>query len=188
MSKVLIFNGSPRKKGNTATLIEEFTKALSETDTEFEIFNLHQMNINPCRFCNWCVNNNALSCVQKDDMNDLYPKLIESEEIVLASPIYWFNISAQMKLFIDRLYALHGKEGFALTKKKFANILVYGDSNPDSSGVNNAIGSLSDMIKYMNSEIVGTVHGSAYTIGDAAENKKLLKEVYELGKKFTSKI
>ena len=186
MSKVLIFNGSPRKKGNTVTLIAEFTKALQEAGTEFEVINLNQMNINPCQFCNWCINNNALLCVQKDDMNDLYPKLLDAEKIVLATPIFWFNVSAQLKLFIDRLYALHGAEGYAFTKKKFANILVYGDANPDSSGVNNAIGSLNDMIKYMNSEIIGTVHGSAYKIGDAANNKQLLSDVYELGKKFTS--
>jgi multimeric flavodoxin WrbA len=186
MSKVLIFNGSPRKKGNTVVLINEFTKALTESDVEFEIFNLNEMNIKPCQHCNWCVNNNALSCVQKDDMNDLYPKLLESEKIVLASPIFWFNISAQMKLFIDRLHALHGDKGYAFINKKFAYILVYGANNPESSGVNNVIGSLNDMILYLNSEIVGTVYGTALKIGDAATNLKLLEEVYELGKKFSN--
>ncbi|MBY9001920.1 MAG: flavodoxin family protein [Candidatus Heimdallarchaeota archaeon] len=186
MSKVLIFNGSPRKKGNTATLVAEFTKTLQETDTEFEVFNLHQMEIKPCQFCNWCVNNNALSCVQTDDMNELYPKLLESEKIVLASPIYWFTISAQLKLFIDRLYALHGENGYAFKKKKVGYILVYGDSNSEGSGVNNAIGTLKDIANYMQNEIVGTVHGSAYKIGDAEKNKQLLNDVYELGKKFRS--
>jgi multimeric flavodoxin WrbA len=186
MSKVLIFNGSPRRKGNTVVLINEFTKALTESDVEFEIINLNEMNIKPCQHCNWCVNDNALPCVQKDDMNDLYPKLLESEKIVLASPIFWFNISAQLKLFIDRLYALQGKKEYGFTKKKFANILVYGANNPESSGVFYAIGSLNDLVKFMGSEIVGTVHGTAHKIGDAATNLKLLEEVYELGKKFVS--
>ncbi len=186
MSKVLIFNGSPRKKGNTVVLINEFTKALTESDVEFEIFHLNEMNIKPCQYCNWCVNNNSLSCVQKDDMNDLYPKLLNSEKIVLASPIFWFNISAQMKLFIDRLYALQGEKEYTLTKKKFANILVYGANNPESSGVFNAIGFLEDMLRFMNNEIVGTVHGTAHKIGDAAKNLKLLEKVYDLGKKFAS--
>ncbi len=186
MSKVLIFNGSPRRKGNTVVLINEFTKALTESDIEFEIFNLNEMNIKPCQHCNWCVNNNALSCVQKDDMNDLYPKLLEAEKIVLASPVFWFNISAQLKLFIDRLYALQGEKEYAFTKKKFANILVYGANDPASSGVFNAIGSLEDSMKFMNNEIVGTVHGTAHKIGDAAKNQKLLEEVYELGKKLAS--
>ena len=185
MSNVLIFNGSPRRKGNTSVLVKEFTRALEETNTGFEIFDLHYMDIKPCQFCNWCVNNNALKCVQKDDMQELYPKLLKSEKIVLASPIYWFNISAQMKLFIDRLYALHGEKGYAFKNKKVGHILVYGDSNPEGSGVNNAIGSLNDIARYMNNEIVGTVHGSAYKIGDAAQNESLLEEVYSLGKEFS---
>jgi hypothetical protein len=86
-------------------------------------------------------------------------------------------------LFIDRLYALHGKDGYALTHKKVATILVYGDSNVDKSGVNNAIGTINDMIRYMKSEELGIVHGTAYKIGDAEKNKELMKNVYELGLK-----
>lgn len=181
MTKILIFNGSPRKKGNTAVLIEECAKAIKKNDCEVEVFSLQNLSIAPCKFCNWCIKNNALSCIQKDDMIDLYPKLLESDGIILAGPIFWFTISAQMKLFIDRLYALHGKDGFALTKKKIGSILVYGDSSVENSGVSNAIGTLNDLIRYMKSENVGIVHGTAYKIGDAAKNEGLMKEAYKLG-------
>jgi len=183
MTKVIIFNGSPRKKGNTSVLIKECVRAINDSGKEAEIFSLHYMNINSCQFCDWCIHNNALSCVQKDDMEELYPKLIESDVIIFAAPIFWFNVSAQMKLFIDRLYALHGKDGYALTQKKIGTILVYGDSNAESSGVNNAIGMMKDLIQYMKSEDIGIVHGTAHKIGDAVKNKELMVQAYDLGLK-----
>jgi multimeric flavodoxin WrbA len=185
MTKVVIFNGSPRKKGNTAVLIEECMRGIKESGKEAELFFLHDMTIGPCQFCDWCIENNALSCVQNDDMIELYPKLLESDVIVLAAPIFWFSVSAQMKLFIDRLYALHGKDGYALTNKKIATILVYGDSDVDQSGVNNAIGTIEDLIRYMKSENIGIVHGTAYKIGDAVKNEQLMTQAYDLGLKIS---
>ncbi|NHJ48644.1 MAG: flavodoxin family protein [Asgard group archaeon] len=183
MTKILIFNGSPRKNGNTSVLIKECLRAIEDSEKQAEVFFLNDMTINPCQFCDWCIDNNALSCVEKDDMEEIYPKLLESDVIILAGPIFWFTISAQLKLFIDRLYALHGKDGFALTHKKVASILVYGDSNVDQSGVNNAIGTLNDLIRYMKSENIGIVRGTAYKIGDAEKNTELMKSAYELGLK-----
>ena len=185
MTKILFFNGSPRKKGNTSVLIEECMRGIKDSGNKAEVFFLHNMTIGACQFCDWCIDNNALSCVQKDDMNELYPKLLESDIIVLAAPIFWFSVSAQMKLFIDRLYALHGKDGYALINKKIATILVYGDSDIDRSGVNNAIGSIEDLIRYMKSENIGIVHGTAYKIGDAEKNKQLMSQAYDLGLKIS---
>lgn len=183
MTKILIFNGSPRKKGNTSVLIEECIRGIKDSGKEAEVFFLNNMTIKPCQFCDWCIKNNALSCVQKDDMNEFYPKLLDSDVIIIASPIFWFTISAQMKLFIDRLYALHGKEGFALQNKKVASILVYADDNVETSGVKNAISTLHDIFTYMKSDIIGIVHGTAAKIGDAEKNKQLMSQVYDLGLK-----
>lgn len=186
MKKIIVLNGSPRKKGNTSFLVDELVKSIIENEEEAEVITLNNYNIKPCQACNWCIKNNALSCVQKDDMNSFYPKLLESDVIVFATPIYWFSYSAQLKLFIDRLYALHGNEGYALTNKKIAFVLVYGDSNVEGSGVNNAIGSLKQLNHYMKSEIVGIVHGTAYKIGDAEQSEQLLLEIKALGQKIVS--
>lgn len=183
MTKVLIFNGSPRRNGNTSTLIKECVRAINKSGKEAEIFFLNDMTIKPCQFCDWCIDNNVLSCVEEDDMHELYPKLLESDVIIFAAPIFWFNVSAQMKIFIDRLYAFHGKGGFPLTQKKIGTILVYGDSNAESSGVNNAIGMMKDIISYMKSEDLGIVHGTAHKIGDAEKNKELMTQAYDLGLK-----
>ncbi len=182
MTKVLIFNGSPRRNGNTSTLIKECVRAIKDSGKEAEIFFLNDMNIKPCQFCDWCIDNNALSCVEEDDMHELYPKLLESDVIIFAAPIFWFTISAQMKLFMDRLYALHAKGGkFQLSPKKIGTMLVYGDNDVETSGVNNAIGTMKDIISYMKSEDMGIVHGTAYKIGDAEKNTELMKLAYDLG-------
>ena len=183
MKKILIFNGSPRKKGNTATLIDECLKGIRDAGSDAEVFVLNKMKIKPCQFCDWCIKNKMLACVTKDDMQELYPKLLVSDVLIFASPIFWFSFSAQMKLFIDRLYAFHGQGSFALRNKKVASILVYGDNNVETSGVNNAIANFHDIFSYMQSEIVDIIHGTAYRIGDAEKNKKLMSEAYQLGLK-----
>jgi len=188
MKKIIILNGSPRKMGNTSFLVEELVKTIKENEEEAETITLNNYKINPCQACNWCIKNNALSCVQKDDMNTFYPKLLESELIVFAAPIYWFSYSAQLKLFVDRLYALHGKDGYALINKKIAFVLVYGDSNVENSGVNNALGALDDLAKYMKSEVIGIVHGTAYRLGDAEKSEKLISEIKDLGLKIVKSI
>ncbi len=188
MSDILIFNGSPRKKGNTAALINECIRGMGEAGKEVEIANLNKMKIKGCQFCDWCIKNSKLTCVTKDDMSELYPKLLQSKVIIFASPIFWFTVSAQMKLFMDRLYALHTKEGYALRNKKVGAILVYGDNNVEKSGVNNAIGTIHDIFRYMQSENLGIVHGTAWQIGDAEKNSKLMSEAFNLGMKIKETI
>ncbi len=186
MKKILILNGSPRKKGNTAVLVEELTKILEENNNEVEIFKLNELKINPCQGCFWCYKDFPLKCIQDDVMNTLYPTVLDADIIVFASPVYWFNYSGQLKLFIDRLVALHVKGGHSLDRRKFASIFVYGDSNAEGSGVQNAINSIKHLISYFKGENLGTVHGTADNIGDAAKNLQLLNGVRELAEKIKS--
>jgi multimeric flavodoxin WrbA len=116
-------------------------------------------------------------------MNGIYPEAIEADTIVFASPIYWFNYSGQLKLFIDRLVALHVKGGHKLDEKRFAAIFVYGDTNVEESGVQHAINSIKHLIRYMKGETIGIVHGTANDIGDAEKNTRLVAEVRELANK-----
>jgi multimeric flavodoxin WrbA len=94
MSKVLVLNGSPRKKGNTAYLIGELRKALTEKGHDVEVLNLNDLDIWPCQGCFWCYRGFPLRCVQDDAMNSLYPLVLGSDVLVFVSPIYWFNYSA----------------------------------------------------------------------------------------------
>ncbi len=184
MSNILILNGSARSNGNTRFLINQVNDVLGEKGLESRILHLHEHNINHCRGCFWCYKGFPLRCVQdNDDMNEIYPEIINADTIVFASPIYWFNYSGQLKLFIDRLVALHVKGGHKLDRKRFAAIFVYGDTNVEESGVQHAISSINHLIRYLKGITIGIVHGTANDIGDAEKNTKLVAEVRELANK-----
>jgi multimeric flavodoxin WrbA len=104
--KISIILGSPRKKGNSATLAYRLSQGAVELGVDVESIYLNGLNIKPCQGCEKCQEETFSGCAIEDDMSQLYLKLQEAKSIVIASPIYWFNISAQTKTFIDRLYAV----------------------------------------------------------------------------------
>jgi multimeric flavodoxin WrbA len=184
--KILILKGSPRKKGNTCTLADAVAKGAMDNVATVEEFFLHKMDIKPCNACNACINKPAKECVIEDDMQQIYPALRSADSIVIASPIYWFNMSAQTKLVIDRLYGLVEPDRQALRGKKIAILLAYGDSNLATSGANNAIHSFEDTFRYIGADIAAIIHGSAMDVGQIKQNQKLVDEAYELGRRLSS--
>ena len=178
---VLIFKGSPREKGNSSILAEKAAEGAKAAGAEVESFTLHNMHIRPCDACDTCQETGV--CVLMDDMQTLYPKLRGAEAIVIASPIYWFTISAQTKLFIDRWYALESTQGNALKGKQFGILLTYGDTDPYSSGAINAIRTFQDMMRYLGADIGGIVYGTASNEGDVLSQPKLMERAFMLGKK-----
>lgn len=101
MPEVLILTGSPRVGGNTDTLVSSFVSGLESKKITWERVNVAQKDISPCTSCDGC--NETGECVIDDDMQELYKKIDNSKAVVLASPIFFGNVSAQMKTFIDRL-------------------------------------------------------------------------------------
>ncbi len=186
MVRVLILNGSPRKKGNTLFLVNELADQLKAKDNYVKILHLNDYDIKPCQGCFWCYKDFPLQCIQEDVMNGLYPHTLEADVIIFASPIYWFNYSAQLKLFIDRLVALHVEGGHSFNGKKFASIFVYGDTNPQGSGVFTAIKSVEHMIHYFRGENLGTVHGTGGDDLTVKNNQKILDELGKLTRKIIS--
>ena len=104
--KIIVLNGSPRVKGNTSMLVEEFAKGAKEAGSEVTVFNLDKMNINGCKGCFGGGKNPDSPCVQKDDMEKIYPVYKEADVVVLASPLYYWNFSGQLRTAFDRLLPL----------------------------------------------------------------------------------
>ena len=184
--QVLIFNGSPRKHGNSVALAEQVAAGARAAGASVESFALHNMNIRPCDACDFCHGMDEAECTIQDDMGVLYPKLRRADAIVIASPIYWFTMSAQTKLFIDRCYALEGLHGSALAGKQIGIVLTYGDSDPFNSGAINAMRTFQDMFRYIGAEIAGFVYGSASEEGEIQKQPDLLEKAYKLGQKLGS--
>jgi multimeric flavodoxin WrbA len=101
--KVAVFNGSPRKGGNTEILLGEAVKPIESAGHEVARFNLNEMHIRPCQDCGGCEGTGE--CVQKDDMAMIRDAIRQSERFILASPIFFFGLSAQTKAMIDRCQA-----------------------------------------------------------------------------------
>jgi multimeric flavodoxin WrbA len=180
--KVLVFLGSPRKNGNSALLAKRVMDGAKAAGASVESFYLHGMKIKPCTACDACRGQGQRDCILKDDMAPLYSKLRKADAIVIATPVYWFTVSAQTKLFMDRWYAMGGEAGYPFKGKKFGIVLTYADEDPFSSGAVNALRTFQDALGYVGAEIVGMVYGSAEKAGDIKKNKSLLKKAYQLGK------
>ncbi|MGA2504116.1 MAG: flavodoxin family protein [Anaerolineales bacterium] len=180
---ILILNGSPREKGNSAVLAGRAAAGALDAGAQVESIYLHGLDIRPCDACELCADG---ECVIEDDMQPLYPKLAAADAILLASPIYWFTISAQLKLCIDRWYGFQGHKWKEVSHKQFGIILTYGDTDLYTSGAINAIHTYETMRRFLKSEIVGIVHGSLDAVGDAEKSPELMKEAYELGKLLAS--
>ncbi len=182
MKPILIFNGSPRKQGNTAVLSKKLAEIIKQYGGKPEIIEIATLNISPCHACEACMRNKDGMCVQQDDMRPIYGKILDARGLVFAAPIYWFNYSAQLKLIIDRMYALFGMKGNALKGKAMAAILVYGGSDEHNSGAINAINSLKTMFTYLGGIFNEIVHGTAMDIGDVEKDGVLIQQVQNLGK------
>ena len=179
--KIVIVKGSPRKKGNSSILAESLAKGAKDSNAEVDEFFLQKMDIKPCNACDVCIKKPEKGCIIEDDMQVIYPKLRAADSIVIASPIYWFNMSAQTKLFIDRFYGLIEPKQHALREKRIGIILTYGDTNEHSSGAVNAINSFKDIFRYIGAKIVGIIHGTAMEAGEITQNKELIEDAYKLG-------
>lgn len=117
MAQVLVLMSSPRKNGNTDRLANAFIKGVEENGYSTEKIYVNYQNIKPCLGCNVCQKTNQ--CVQKDDMQEIYEKMLEAKVIVFASPVYFYTFNASMKLLIDRTFAIektiHDKDFYLLT-------------------------------------------------------------------------
>ncbi len=98
--KILCIYGSPRQGGNTDILMEEFIKGVENKGGEVIRVKLREKKISPCQSCGYCKKEGI--CVQKDDMQNLYPLLSSCEGIAIASPVFFLSLPAQVKSFIDR--------------------------------------------------------------------------------------
>ncbi len=182
--KLLVLMGSPRKAGNSSTLAMEAMQSACAQGAMVESYHLHDMDIRPCRACEYCRQEEApRACSQADDMQLLYPKVKAADAILISGPVYWFSIGAQTKLFMDRLYALGREEGYGLRGKKIGIILTYADEDAFKSGAVNALRAFQDSFNYVGAEIVGMVHGPASKPGEVRNNSGLMSKAAELGRR-----
>ena len=182
MSKrIVILNGSPRMKGNTIGLVEAFKQGAEEAGHTVEVFNLQQMDIRPCLGCLGGGRDSKSPCLQKDDMAKIYPHYETADVLVLASPMYYWSITAQLKTVIDRLFAVTEKSPEYHTPMQHCVLLMAaeGDTPDNFEPVEHYYHAL---LRHLGWENLGEVYaGGVMQIGDITGHPSLEK-AYSLGK------
>jgi len=175
---LLALQGSPRLNGNTALLLDTFLEGAGEAfeGGRTERLDTAEMTIAPCRGCLSCKEKGA-RCVIRDDMDELYPLIREASFIILASPIYWWHMTAQMKACIDRIYAM---DFSSFKGKQIGFLSTFGGSEADS-GYLIARESVASMARFLRMEFSFSFGVST---GEQAlrENTAALGQARELGR------
>jgi multimeric flavodoxin WrbA len=155
--KVLAIWGSPRKGGNTDTLLNAFIDGATEAGAQVERLALRELKISPCLEIYHCFKDGT--CPIKDDMLPLYDKLLEADVVVLASPIFFYSVTAQAKAFIDRTQALWARR--YVVKKDFPG--------PERQGVLLATAATHGKLLFVGARLVAKYFFDAINVSYAAE-------------------
>ena len=168
---ILVLNGSPRPNGNTAAMVDAFVEGARENGHDITVVSVCQKKIAGCLACEYCHTKGEGQCVQRDDMQEVYPVLAEAEMIVLASPIYYHSLTGQLQCAINRIYALDKPKNL----KKAALILSSGDDKVYDGAIYEYQNSFLNYLKLENMGIF-TAHGKQ----NKTEEK--LNELREFGR------
>lgn len=171
--KIVIINGSARK-GNTSAAIDAFVKGASKKN-EIEIIKPDKLNIAPCKGCGACQCHKG--CVAHDDTNPTIDKIVAADMILFATPVYWWGMSAQLKLVIDKCYC----RGLLLKNKK-VGIIVVGGSPVDSIQYELISKQFDCMAKYLSWNILFQKSYYANAKDELDKNKDALEELENIGK------
>ncbi|NWF55178.1 MAG: flavodoxin family protein [Syntrophaceae bacterium] len=188
--KVLGILGSPRVGGNSDLLLDQALAGASDAGAEVEKIKLVQKKISGCLDCAKC--NEAGVCAIKDDMQAIYPKVLEADAIIHSVPTYFWAMTAQMKAYLDRWCAFfdaqwkwHKHVYPKMKGKKIGLITVCGDPNVHTADP--IVHSFKTTTEFTKLKWIGAVMASASARGDIAGNEKAKKEAYDLGKKAAEK-
>ncbi|MGN0626398.1 MAG: flavodoxin family protein [Oscillospiraceae bacterium] len=174
--KILILSGSPRKGGNSDILCDEFMKGAKESGNEVEKIRVAEKNIGFCRACYACKNSGV--CVIKDDVSEILQKMIDADVLVLASPVYFYSIDAQLKALIDRTVARWTE----VKNKEFYFIMTAADSEKESMKTSLAcFRGYADCVS--GAKEMGVIYGTGVYEKGEIKDKKAMREAYEMGLK-----
>ncbi|MGN0542085.1 MAG: flavodoxin family protein [Acutalibacteraceae bacterium] len=174
--KVLILSGSPRKGGNSDILCDEFMKGAIESGNEAEKIRVAEKNIGFCRACYACKNGGV--CVIKDDMAEILQKMTAADVIVLASPVYFYSVDAQLKALIDRTVARWTE----VKNKEFYYIMTAADE--ERASMETTLACFRGYADCVNgAKEMGVIYGTGVYEKGEVRNTKAMKEAYEMGLK-----
>ena len=169
--KILILNGSPHLDGATSDMANAFAQGAREAGHEVVTVHVAHENIKGCMACEYCRTKEKGVCIQKDDMQAIYPEILSSDMVVFASPIYYFTLSAQLQAVIHRTYAID----IPRNVKKVALIMSSGSKFVYGAAITEYFQSI---VEYWGVENAGIFTAN----GKQNKSKKKRQELYRFGR------
>ncbi len=174
--KVLVISASPRKGGNSDLLCDALIRGAQEAGSLTEKISLRDKNLHPCNACETCLENGGI-CAQEDDMAEILEKMIAADVIVMATPVYFYSMSAQIKMLIDRTYARY----MEIRNKDFYFIVTAADSNRLALEI--AIDGLRGFTRCLSgAKEKGVVYGTGVWKAGEVVHKPIMQQAYDVGR------
>ena len=171
--KVLVLSGSPRKNGNSDMLCDAFVKGAEKAGHLTEKVFIQNKKIFPCLACYGCRNTHL--CVQKDDMGEILEKMVQADVIVLATPVYFYSLSGQLKTLIYRTLPQYTQ----ISNKDFYFMATAAAGKKSMERTMDALRGFADCLP--NANIKGYVYGAGVYEKGEIENTSYLKLAYDMG-------
>lgn len=176
MKKILILSGSPRKGGNSDTLCDQFGKGAQEAGNQVEKIFLRDKKVNYCVGCGACFNSGK-PCPQKDDAAEIVEKMIAADVIVMATPVYFYTMDAQMKTLIDRTCARYTE----ISGKDFYFIATMAEHNKrDMERTFEGFRGFTACLEGAKEK--GVIYGAGVWQAGEVQATPFMQEAYEMGK------
>ena len=174
--KITILMGSPNRNGSTNMLVNEFIRGAEEAGHVCETVDVCHADIHPCTGCVACGYEGP--CVQKDDVETIRGKLLKTDMIVFATPLYYYGMSAQLKTLIDRFCAFNS----SLNRRHLKSALITVAWNADDWTFEALAAHYKTLVRYINFEDQGMVLGYGCGTPGMTRRSRFMQEAYELGK------
>jgi multimeric flavodoxin WrbA len=184
--EVVGFVGSPRKEGNTATLVNEVLKGSKETGADTKLYYLNEMNIRGCQGCRACKKLDG-ACIQQDDMTPLYATIKAADAFVIGTPVYFQHITAQTKTFTDRLYPFLNLDFTHKLGKGKRTVMVYTQGNPAPEAFQSSFDLNKRALAIVGFNIAETIVATGTrNPDDVLSNREIMDRAYRAGKSLVS--
>lgn len=182
MKKVLIISTSPRKSGNSNVLCQKVYEGAKAAGADVELVRSDELSIAPCKACNACRKTGGV-CVIKDDMADLLKKMSEADAIVMATPLYFYTLSAQIKLIIDRTYCAYNIAPHNPLENKEWYLIVSSETSVKQD-LEIAVDSFKGFLRCVSgSKLVDVLYATGTSIEGKANADRYFDEAVEMGKR-----
>lgn len=182
MKKILAFLGSPRKNGATAAVMEQVIAGAKAEGAEVITYDLNDENIKGCQGCFYCRGNEG--CATKDALAPMYEQMKEADGVIVASPIYFMNVTSQTKKLIDRLYPMINPDFSPRFPGKKA-VTVYTQGNVDPNGFQGAIEGIDMILKMFGWELLDSIVLPGSFAPEESVKQAVMQRAFEAGKQLT---